>query len=192
MIQQCLSVERFLQERFELPESGQWAELVRGTIALQEPPDLDHGNVVLNLSKQLAGYFLPERPGYACFDMGLLTTVAPDTLRFPAVSIFLEGPRFAESDQEYTRTTPNCLIEILSTSDRRRQAGERISEFFEWGVPCLWHIDPHARTVSIHRPHQKPTQFNDNMTLSGEPELAGFSMPVAQLFAEPEWYRGTR
>ncbi|MBL8852297.1 MAG: Uma2 family endonuclease, partial [Planctomycetaceae bacterium] len=101
-----LSVDQFLMERDELPHEGRWAELVEGIPICFDPPDLLHGNVILNVSKILADFIQRTSLGYACFDLGLLLARSPDTLRYPAVSYFLDGPRFAESDKLYTDVIP--------------------------------------------------------------------------------------
>ena len=51
-----LTAEQFIDQRFDMPDSGQWAELIEGVPVFLEPPDLDHGNTILNLSKAVAAY----------------------------------------------------------------------------------------------------------------------------------------
>ena len=104
----------------ELPFGGRWAELVEGIPIVFEPPDPVHGNVILNVSKTLADYIQRTGIGYACFDLGLLLARDPDTLRYPAVSYFVDGPRFAESDKLFTEVTPAFVIEVASSVDRRQ------------------------------------------------------------------------
>ena len=45
MIQIAMTVEQFLDQRSEMPEGGQWAELHAGVPVFLEPPDVDHGTV---------------------------------------------------------------------------------------------------------------------------------------------------
>jgi Uma2 family endonuclease len=51
------------------------------------------------------------------------------------------------------------------------------------GVPLVWIINPHHRTVAIYRPNQAPVLVNVTQELTGEPELPGFRVRVADLFA---------
>ena len=53
---------------------------------------------------------------------------------------------------------------------------------FYAGVPLIWVIDPHDRTVLIYRPGRRPQFVDDSQELIGEPQLPGFRVPVAQLF----------
>ena len=186
MIQVAMTVEQFLDQREEMPEGGQWAELHAGVPVFLEPPDVDHGTVVLNLSKALATHFHKADAGYACFDHGLHVTQRPDTVLFPAVSLYLTGPRFAELDNPVTTTVPALVIEILSTPDRQQGIEQRLAQLLHWGVPTIWTIDPRAKTVqSWNRQGQQLLQHGEVMeNIAG---LPGFRVPVMELFAVPEW-----
>ncbi len=183
-----LTAEQFLDQRFDLPEAGQWAELVEGIPICFQPPDLDHGNSVLNLSKALAQFIQQSERGYACFDLGLLVARNPDTIRFPAVSFFVEGPRFAEADKPFTEAVPALVVDMASTGDRRQQMPDRIAQFLAWGVCSVWVIDCRARSVEVARAGGESIRLTGPETLRGGAVLEGFELRVAALFAEPEWW----
>jgi Uma2 family endonuclease len=187
-----LTAEQFLERRIELPDAGQWAELAEGVPVFLQPPDLDYGNTVLNLSKALADYVQESQRGYACFDLGLLLARHPDTVRFPAVCYFLEGGRFAEADKQVTTTVPVLVVEVASTADRRLQAAERTRQYLEWGVRLVWVIDSQAHCVDVARPAGDVQRLFAGETLTGEPCLEGFRLPVAELFLEPHWWNPPR
>lgn len=188
MIQASLTVEQFLMTRADLPDAGQWSELIRGVAVALDPPDLEHGNTVLNLSKALSSYVhaghLPE--GYPCFDLGLIVERAPDTVFFPAMSFFVGGPRFAEADREVTDTVPALVAELISTSDRRIGIHDKTSAYFRKGVGAVWHVDPVQRVVLVNRAHQPVQRLTEFETLRDE-ALPSFSVKVAELFLEPKW-----
>ena len=186
MIQVAMTVDQFLDQRGEMPEGGQWAELHSGVPVFLEPPDVDHGTVVLNLSKALATYFHQVESGYACFDLGLHVDRQPDTVYFPAVSLFLSGPRFAEADNAVTSTIPALAIEILSTPDRQQGLEMRLALFLHWGVPTIWTIDQKAKTIQLwDRQGQRLLLAHE--WIEHIPALPGFRMPVIELFTVPEW-----
>lgn len=183
-----MTAEEFSRQRSELPDAGQWAELVRGVPVTLQPPDLDHGTIVLNLSKAFSAYVHREMFGYPCFDLGLKLETRPDTVLFPAVSYFTAGERFAEADNDYTETIPTVVVELASTNDRRSNVNERITLYKQRGVRAVWVVDPHNRTVHIIRSHtNSPTRLTEFEMLHGGPDLKGFQMNVADLFAEPKW-----
>lgn len=190
-----MTLEEFLDARFDLPESGQWAELDQGEVALLQPPDLEHGNTILNLSKAIAAWAATHEAqsagcAYACFDLGLLLSEAPDTVWFPAVSFFAGGERFAESDKQATTTVPRLVVELASSAERRARLPSRVARYLEWGVQAVWVIDPRARTVQVIGRDHQPQQFGEHDELTGAPWLPGFRIRVATLFEEPVWWTG--
>lgn len=188
MIQVAMTVEQFLDQRGEMPEGGQWAELHSGVPVFLEPPDVDHGTVVLNLSKALSTYFHSVEAGYACFDLGLHVGRQPDSVYFPAVSVFLEGPRFAEADNAVTEIVPALVIEVLSTPDRQQGVEQRLNQYQTWGVPAVWLINQKARTVQLYD-ERGSRELNAEMLLDDITLLPGFRVPVIELFTIPDWAR---
>lgn len=184
-----LSVDQFLRERDELPHEGRWAELVEGIPICFEPPDLLHGNVILNVSKTLADFIHQSGLGYACFDLGLLLVRSPDTLRFPAVSYFLDGPRFAESDKLFTDVIPAFVIELATSEDRRRLMRSREREFLNSGVQLVWTIDTDSRDVQVTSAVSPDVRrFAGDERVTGGSLLPALSVTAESLFAEPSWW----
>jgi Uma2 family endonuclease len=167
-----MTAEEFVDQRFDLPESGQWSELEEGILKNFQPPDLDHGNVIRNLSRALGQYVQSGGTGYACFDLGIAVARKPDTIRFPAACHFTEGPRFAEADKPFTEKPP-----------------ARVLGYHEFGSGMVWVIDPKEKCVHLCPCGQKPTLLSAAQTLHGDPGLPGFAVPVQELFAEPDWWK---
>lgn len=187
-----LTAEQFLEERHNLPDAGQWAELVEGIPICLSAPDLHHGNTVLNLSKLLAEYVQRTEYGYPCFDLGLRVRRDPDTIRFPAVAYFVEGPRFGELDKPYTDVVPALVVELASTADRREQLHSRLADYRQAGVAAVWIIDPAGQSVQLCSPQRPSVEFSALDQFSGAPLLPGFNVPVADLFREPSWWSQPR
>lgn len=183
------TAEAFADEKFELPDGGRWHELIAGEVVELQPPDDMHGTIVLNLSKAVASHLAPDMGGYACFELGLVVQRRPDTVRCPPMSYFLGGLRFAEMDQEVTETRPALVVEIASTKDRRLDMSTRVAGYLAWGVPHVWVIDPPTKHVLIHTAGRALERLKTDEVLSGDPVIPGFQMPVADLFALPEWWK---
>jgi Uma2 family endonuclease len=79
---------------------------------------------------------------------------------------------------------PLLAVEILSPSDRHDDINEKVDEYLAAGVKQVWVVDPHFRTVRVHRPGAEPVLFNVHHELSGEPDLPGFRCPVAEIFED--------
>lgn len=187
-MQRVMTARQFIENRSELPDAGQWAELIRGVPISLSPPDAEHGTVVLNLSKALSEYVHRTLHGYACFDLGLQVERQPDTIFFPAVSYFIEGQRFSEADKDVTDTIPALVIELLTTSERRRNINERVGAYLRHGIKHLWLIDPDQRSAhAVRAGSTTPRRYDEEDVLPGDPVLPEFKVPVAALFKVPDW-----
>lgn len=184
---ELLTVEQFVAQRDELPDGGRWTELLAGRLFTLQPPTIEHGTAVLNLSKALAEFSHRERSGYACFELGFVVTRDPDTLRFPAVSFFEGESLFVEADKVVTDVRPVLVAEIASTNDRRRNMKQRVSGWLEWGVPLVWVLDPLAKAIHASGRDMAAQQLASHQTLFGRAALSGFRIGVGDLFEEPRW-----
>jgi Uma2 family endonuclease len=191
-----LTAESFEDSLYDMPEGGQWVELIRGRVETLSPPQDEHRVVVFNLSKAFGEYVTRTTEGYACFDIGLVASRDPDTVRFPAISYFLGGEMFAEADHVITETRPALVVEVMSSNDRRRTLNDRIYDYSMWGVEVLWAVDPIDKAVHIIRPGYTNKSLRDDEALcgsltwrhkaTGQAILPEFRMPVADVFAVPE------
>ncbi len=105
---------------------------------------------------------------------------------FVGIDVVYISAELAASEPEETTLidgVPVLVVEILSPSDTQEQVDEKIDDYLRAGVALVWVIDPHDRTVLIYRPNQEPEFVNVRQELSGEPQLPGFRVPAAQLFA---------
>jgi Uma2 family endonuclease len=187
-----MTAEEFVEQRFEFPETGQWSELEAGQVVHLQPPDVDYGTVVLNLSKALAEFARSTASGYACFDLGLQLRSDPDTVRFPAISYFSDGPRFAESDRAITSAVPALVVEIASTADRRRRQPERTRDYLAWGVSAVWIVDPQPQVVDVVQPDRPARGVTAAEWLVGPAALYDFRIRVSALFEDPPWWNARR
>ena len=77
---------------------------------------------------------------------------------------------------------PILGVEILCPSDTHEAVLEKLRTYLKVGVPLVWLVDPDVRTVTVHRAGTEPEMFNVKQELSGEPELPGFHIAVAEIF----------
>jgi len=186
------TAEQFFSRRDSLPEGGRWVELVEGQVVVLEPPDMNHGTAVFNLSKALAEHLqqtVDENTGYFCFELGILVARDPDTVRFPAISYLAEGRRFEQTDSACADTPPRLVVEVASTRDRRKHLSDRVSAYHEHGVELVWIADPVEQHVhSAHR-GQRVQTLGVRERLEGKSVLRAFSMSVEDVFAAPKWWK---
>ena len=187
-----MTATEFLERRPDLPDSGRWTELVAGEPVVMDAPDQRHGDMVLHLSKAVAAVLRPDLASFAAFDLGIHTRSRPDTVRFPAMSVFAGGDRFAVLDAAIAVAVPTLVLEIASQNDRRRTVAQRVHEYHTHGVATVWIADPHDETVIVLHPETAPVMLKGEATLTAPALLPGFAIPITQLFSEPVWWRGKR
>ena len=75
---------------------------------------------------------------------------------------------------------PHFVAEIISPSNSLEDQREKMEEWLAYGVALGWLIDPVLRQVHIYRPGVAPEILDDPETVSGDPELPGFTFEVRQ------------
>ncbi|MFM7058718.1 MAG: Uma2 family endonuclease [Planctomycetota bacterium] len=188
-----LTASEFAMQRPDLPEAGRWHELHEGRLVLLSAPEEIHGTIVLNLSRMLAVWLQsqpPDHRGYACHGLGLHVESAPDTLYFPAISLFLGNSSFLQADRMVASAVPDLVIDIASTNDRRSDMRRRTTACLQHGVPAVWVPDPFKKEIQVIRRGAHTLALGHWQMLDGSPQLPGFSVPVEQVFAQPKWWDG--
>ncbi len=79
---------------------------------------------------------------------------------------------------------PTFVAKILSLNDVKQNVTEFINESLAAGVPVVWVIDADFMTATVHRPGQPVELFNTTQTLSADPFLPGFTLPVVRIFED--------
>ena len=168
-----------LQRAFE--DGDRWLELVAGRLVRLSPPDEIHGNVVRNLSKALGKHFRKNPTLYPVFELGLVLSRDPDTVRCPAISCFSVGDGLAQSAQLVTDARPELIVEVASSNDRREAMSDRIRDYQHWGVPAIWVFDPVSQHAHVFHRDEAPRMLKETELLHGKYELAGLQIGRAHV-----------
>lgn len=194
-----MTAEEFADQKYDLPDGGRWSELIAGEPVTLEQPSDDHGNVIRNLSRFLAQWIEEKQVGYACFELGIIVQRAPDTVISPAVSYFVGGNRWVETDKVVTDTKPALVIDVASTVDRRRNMPERIAHYRNRDIAVAIVIAPMEQKIAIHTGKDQVDVLGQDEILTAKPEwidsqsesplLAGLSIPVSDIFDQPDWWK---
>lgn len=114
-------------------------------------------------------------------DAGFHLRDDPDTN--VGIDIAVANAEAVQSAVAYVNGPPVLAVEILSPSDSLERVEDKIDTYLECGVPLVWIVNPNRRTVTVHRPGEEPALFNVKQQLSGEPQLPGFLVAVAEIFS---------
>jgi Uma2 family endonuclease len=169
---------RTAEELFAVGDIGR-CELVRGELIMMMPPGGLHGLVVTRIASHLLAYAEPQGLGSVLTESGYVLSRDPDTVRGPDVS-FLRAGR--EVPTAFIEGAPDLVVEVVSPGDRPGMVREKVAEWLEAGASAVWVVDPRARTVVVHVAGRDALEVKEDETLSGDPVLPGFELPLARLF----------
>jgi Uma2 family endonuclease len=180
------------EEFLALPDDGVERWLIRGQLRearrgkTMTVRNRWHSRIMARVTKFLDNWLdgQPEpRGSVLCGEAGCRLSHDPDTI--VGIDVVYVSPEVAVRESEDTTLidgVPVLAVEILSPNDVLEQINAKIDGYLQAGVPLVWEIDPHRRTVEIFRPDAEPELVNVRQELSGEPHLPGFRVAVAQLF----------
>ncbi len=159
-----IRAEDYLRTTFEHD-----AEFVHGEIVERSMPDEIHSAIqfliLLRFGSLIQSYALYPRPE-------LRMRIAPDVYRIPDVAVFA-----GLHPQPIPETPPLVIVEIISKDDRYLDLMQKIEEYYRWGVPHIWVIDPTTRRFSMY------TEIGlQNVSSLSLPDYS-FQLTPAELFA---------
>lgn len=175
-----------LEEYEALPDDDLYFdEVSRGYLVREPRPGSAHGRMVARLTYRLQQY-VEQQPelGQIYAEAGFVLADKPLTVRGPDVA-FVRAER---AQYGYVpgifRGAPDLAIEVVSPSNRAGELLHKVSEFLEAGTPIVWVIDPAREIVVVHDQSGTPRVLRAPERLDAEAVLPGFSLDIAQLFAD--------
>jgi len=77
---------------------------------------------------------------------------------------------------------PDFVIELRSRTDLLSDLQARLQEYIDNGARLGWLIDPRDKRVYVYRPGQSVEVWDDPVSVSGDPVLLGFELPMSELW----------
>jgi Uma2 family endonuclease len=81
---------------------------------------------------------------------------------------------------------PDLAVEIHSPGNTRKEIERKRREYFAAGTKLVWEVDPDARTITVFTDPTAPKVLTMADTLDGGTVLPGFTLPIADLFNDPQ------
>jgi Uma2 family endonuclease len=81
----------------------------------------------------------------------------------------------------FPRLCPDFVIELLSKSDRRPKAQEKMSRWIENGVAVGWLIDPYKKRVHLYQSGREALVISGN-AIQGTGPVDGFTFELEELW----------
>ncbi len=112
-------------------------------------------------------------------------TLPNGAIRSPDVSWIRQERWNALTKEQQVGFAPICpdfVVELRSFTDRLSELQDKMQEYLANGARLGWLIDPIDKRVSIYRPGQPVETLDTPVTVSGDPVLPGFVLPVHELW----------
>ena len=98
------------------------------------------------------------------------------------IAVFTKETVDRQGTNPFIQGVPLLAVEILSPSDKQSSIKDKIDSYLNAGVPLVWMVDPHFRTIIVHRPNVVPEMFASGAELDGSPTLPGLRIEIAEIF----------
>lgn len=172
------------EEFSRVPDDGYLHELVRGELKRVSRPGRQHGLVATRVAAALLRHVDQHDLGEVSSESGFVVAEDPDTVRGPDVAFVRKERAVRGVPSMWWRGAPDLAVEIRSPGDRAGEIADKIRDYLTSGARAVWLLDPRSRTLTVHRPGQKPRTLRADEIVDGEDVLPGFSCPVAWFFRD--------
>jgi len=161
--------------------NGEPFELIDGRMVFKMP-DRKHSKIQTALGAKLYNYFAQDPIGEVLTEFSLrLWPENKHDFRVPDIAVFLNENIRAE--EKYATRAPDLAIEIVSDDDKASAVFAKARMYLEKGGRVVWLFFPLEKSVVIITPTGRRWESN---TLTCPELLPGFSIKVADIFAEPK------
>ncbi len=159
-------------------------ELVDGVL-VEKPMGLRESLLACWLIQYLREWSSAGNTGIVTGEAGMMQIFA-GLVRIPDVAFvsWERMPGKAIPSEPVPQLVPDLAVEILSPGNTRAEMARKRGEYFSAGVRLVWEVDPNARTVAVYTQPGDPRILQSGETLSGGAVLPGFSIALADWFAE--------
>ena len=130
-----------------LTEANRLIELSEGRLVIHDMPTMEHQDIVHALVRKFDQWIAEHARGRVYF-APVPIRLWPGKFREPDVFLYLEGASTL-AGAAYA-PIPDLVVEVLSPSTRRTDAGDKFDEYALAGIREYWQVDPEARAVSIY------------------------------------------
>jgi Uma2 family endonuclease len=176
------------EELLALPEDGIDRWLIRGQ--LREKPmtkrNRFHARLEARIAHLLSAWLdsQPQPRGEVLSgEAGVILRRDPDTtVGIDVVYVSAQLAAAQTSETSMIEGVPTLAVEVSSPSDQEEETNEKIEDYLECGVPLVWLVDPHFQTITVYETGKPPMLYNIEQTISAEPHLPGFRVPMTHIF----------
>ncbi len=178
--------KNWTDERFmALSKDGHSYELVNGELLDMDNSGMEHGEFGAFLAGMLSIHVRQNRLGVVC-NSSTVFALKSGNKRSPDVSFVakkrLKGLK--RLPKCYFQGAPDLAVEILSPNNTIEEIHDKIVEYFDNDTRLIWVIHPDEKFVLVYHAPEPDGFLRYGDSLDGENVVPGFSLDLAELFAE--------
>ena len=132
-----------------IPDGSPRQELIEGDLVMAPSPNTPHQNIAGRIFRLIANY-LDEHPIGQVFIAPLDVFLTEVNVYQPDL-LFIRRKNAAIIARHGIEGAPDLVIEVLSKSSERFDAGPKRFTYARAGVEELWLVDPDKRTIAVYR-----------------------------------------
>ena len=157
-------------------------ELVDGFL-VEKPMGYEESLIAAEIIRLLGNFVSRRKLGIVAGEGGMLK-LAIGLVRIPDVSFVARARLSAGKPPRHPipRLVPNLAVEVLSTSNTRREMIRKRAEYFDAGVELVWMVDPKSRSVEVFTNPSESEVYEVGQALNGGTVLPGFKIKVRDIF----------
>lgn len=174
------------EQLLSLPHIGK-AEMIDGRLIVA-PAGSEHGGTSMQLGRLLLNYVDEHRLGWV-FDSSTGFYMRSGDLLSPDVA-FVSAARLKgmkRLPRRFFQGSPDLLAEVLSPNDTPHEIERKMTEYFASDTKLAWLVDPATKTVTPYHDAKPGRVLSGSDVLDGEDVVPGFTLPLEQLFAQPDF-----
>jgi Uma2 family endonuclease len=159
-------------------------ELIDGTL-VEKAMGWQESELTIIIAALLRNFVASRQLGKVFGSDGMFR-LEPAQIRIPDVA-FISKERYAGrpiTPTAFWELGCDLAVEVISPSNTRREMERKLGDYFTAGVKLVWLVYPKSREVAAYTSPQNSVILRGDDVLDGGAVLPGFSIAVAQLFAE--------
>ena len=156
-----------------------------GDIVIVPPAGFESDNQNADVVRQLGNWAM--RDGHGMISGPTVEFILPTGAAYSPDAAWTSHERLSRLTKEQRRkfppVCPEFIIEVMSPSDRLKDAQKKMEEWIRAGVGLAWLLRPDKRTVYIYRAGQKGGEERTGIRrLAGEGPVAGFELDLTDIW----------
>lgn len=178
VVKSSLTLKQFL----DLDETEPASEYACGEVVQKPMPNRPHAAIQVFLGAVLLQFLSRTGLGRVFTEFRCIFGPPNGERTYVPDITYVAGNRL--TDDLYLRTAPDLAVEVLSPDQDMGRFLDKVQFYLRHGVRLLWVIDPIRSTITVLMPGEDARVLTAEAVLDGGEVLPGFSVPIADIFAQ--------